>query len=275
MDYMTTVNTVIEQHKSSPIDMLGIGDALGEYTYLLNLQDSYVRTVQDLDRHLGGERGGKRCLEVGSFLGVVSISLRKLGYQVSALDIPEFQKSERLCAMYERNGVEFGPINLRSSKIPYPSSSFDAVILCEILEHLNFNPLPALLEINRVLKPGGVIYIGMPNQASLTNRLRLLRGKSIHNPMQDFFLQLDRSSNMIVGLHWREYTMAETLELISKMGFETVENYYFGGNSSRSALKGVLKRLVYTHAPFRPFQVVVGQKVSTPTYDFWQTEANT
>ena len=73
-------------------------------------------------------------------------------------------------------------------KLPYRSNSMDAVVMCEVLEHLNFNPLPVLLEINRVLKDNGIIYIGMPNQASLGNCLLLLFGKSIHNSISDFFL---------------------------------------------------------------------------------------
>ena len=275
MDYVSIVNAVIEQHKSSPIDMLGIGDTLGEYKYLKNLQHSYIRTISDIDRHMGTGREDKHCLEIGAFLGIVSISLRKLGYRVSALDIPEFQKSLKLRELYQRNDVDFGAINLRSSKLPFDSNSFDAVVICEVVEHLNFNPLPALLEINRVLKPGGYVYIGMPNQASLTNRIRLLTGKSIHNSIQDFFLQLDRSTNMIVGLHWREYTMPETIELIGKMGFGTVESYYFTGSDVNSKFpKSIVKKVIYAHAPFRPFQVVIGQKESTPSFDFWQTEAN-
>ncbi len=275
MDYAGIVDAVIEQHKLSPIDILGIGDMVGEYNYLMTLKDSYVRTVSDVDRHLGKVRENKACLEIGSFLGAVSISLSQIGYRVSALDIPEFHKSSKLRELYRRNEVEFGSVNLRGSGLPFETNSFDAVIICEVMEHLNFNPLPALLEINRVLKPGGYVYVGMPNQASLRNRIRLLRGQSIHNPMQDFFHQLDRSRNMIVGLHWREYTMPETIELIDKMGFNVVESYYFAGNDDNSRFpNSIIKKLAYSYKPFMPFQVVIGRKDSTPSYDFWQTEAN-
>ena len=53
---------------------------------------------------------------------------------------------------------------------------------------MNFNPLPVLLEINRVLKDDGIIYVGLLNQASLRNRLLLLFGRSIHNSISEFFL---------------------------------------------------------------------------------------
>ena len=88
MDYHRIVEDAIEKHKVLPIDMLGIG-ATGEYAYLNSHKDSYIRTVRDVDNLCQSERRSSRhILEIGSFLGPVSISLRRMGYSVSALDIP-------------------------------------------------------------------------------------------------------------------------------------------------------------------------------------------
>ena len=276
MNYDKIVTDVIEGYKASPIDMLGIGDASGEYTYLNTLKDSYVRTVRDIDNMFKGDRSCRNILEIGSFLGVVSISLKILGFNVCALDIPEFYKSSTLKSLYERNGIPFTGLNLRNSKLPQESKSLDAVVICEVIEHLNFNPLPVLQEINRVLKDDGNIYIGMPNQASLKNRIKLLLGRSIYNPVEDFFKQLDRNDNMIVGLHWREYTLNETIELIQKMGFDIVGKYYFqsAGQYKSNMLKAILRKIAFAYPPFKEFQVVIGKKVSIPTYDFWLTDSN-
>ena len=111
MNYDKIVKDVIDEYRVSPIDMLGIGDSSGEYTYLENSKDSYVRTVRDVDNMFKGDRGDRSCrniLEIGSFLGVVSISLKKLGFNVCALDIPEFYKSSTLKSLYERNGIPYG-----------------------------------------------------------------------------------------------------------------------------------------------------------------------
>jgi SAM-dependent methyltransferase len=276
MNYEKLVEDVIGEYKVSPIDMLGIGDAEGECTYLNNLRDSYVRTIRDVDNLFERDRSRISILEVGSFLGVVSVSLKRLGFNVSALDIPEFHKSPALRALYERNGIPYAGLNLRRSKLPQDSDSLDAVVICEVIEHFNFNPLPVLQEINRVLKVGGYVYIGMPNQASLQKRINFLLGRSIHNSVDDFFKQLDRKDNMIVGLHWREYTMGETVELIRKMGFEAVKKYYFQPAAERKPglLQALWRKMAEYHPSFRTFQVVVGRKVSTPSHDFWLTEAN-
>jgi ubiquinone/menaquinone biosynthesis C-methylase UbiE len=46
--------------------------------------------------------------------------------------------------------------------LPYPDESFDAVILSEILEHIE-DDQAALQEVYRVLKPKGVVVITVPN----------------------------------------------------------------------------------------------------------------
>jgi len=276
MNYDKIVQDVIEEHQVSPIDMLGIGDATGEYTYLNSHKDSYIRTVRDVDSLYKNDRTTRHILEIGSFLGPVSISLKRIGYSVSALDIPEFYISSSLRTLYEKNGIPFCGLNLRHFRLPYESNSLDLVIACEIIEHLNFNPLPVLKEINRVLKNDGYIYIGMPNQSSIVNRIKLFFGKSIHNPIEDFFKQLDRKDNMIVGLHWREYTLIEIIQMIEKMGFNTITKYYFieKGHAKTGILKTLLKKIIYSFPPFRPSQVVIGRKVTAPIFDFWLTEAN-
>lgn len=269
------LDQVIAEHAISPVDMLGIGDSCGEYEYLKTLRDSYARTITDVAKLCAQDPGGRRVLELGSFLGAVSITLQRLGYDVTAADIPEFHDSVSLKALYARNNVQFDGVNLRHASLPYASASKDVVILCEVLEHLNFNPLPALAEINRVLQDEGHLYLGMPNQANILSRINLLLGRSIHNGIDDFFAQLDRSNNMIVGIHWREYTMAETRDLLERMGFEIVDAYFYANAGvSGSPLTRLARKLLYAYPPFRPFLVVSARKVRSPNHDFFRVEAN-
>lgn len=63
---------------------------------------------------------------------------------------------------------------------PYPDESFDAVILLEVIEHLE-NPRHTFREIWRLLKPGGYCVISTPNQLSLASLMCLvLRGQFQH-----------------------------------------------------------------------------------------------
>ena len=278
MNYNQIVQDVIEEHKLSPIDILGTGDAAGEYYFMNSTKDAYIRTVRDINDLLKNSKSNPNILEIGSFLGPVSISLKRIGFSIYALDLPEFYQSSSLRSLYEKNDIPFAGINLREYQLPYESNYFDAVIICAVIEHFNFNPLPVLKEINRVLKKDGYIYIGMPNQSRLIYRMKLLFGKSIHPPIDHFFLQLDRNSNMVVGLHWREYTLTETVEMIEKMGFKTISKYYFpaiGNTKNENISKTLIKKLVNIIPSFRTTYVVIGKKIADPTYDFWLTDANT
>ena len=49
-----------------------------------------------------------------------------------------------------------------SEGIPFPDGSFDNVFTIEVLEHVP-NPFGAIAEIHRVLKPGGVWVVSVPN----------------------------------------------------------------------------------------------------------------
>ncbi len=273
MDYANLIDTITLNYKDHPIDLLGIGAGDNEYQYLRFLRESYIRTVKDTVPLLNKNA---KVLEIGSLLGVVSTALTQLGFSVTGTDIPEFFASSKLQELYKKNGISFDKVNLHDYSLPYKDESFDMVIICEVFEHLNFNPLPILQEINRILKKAGHIYIATPNQPSIDNRLKLLLGKSIHDPIQYFFDQLDASKNIIVSRHWKEYTMSELVEMIDRMGFDTVKNYYFSENGARneSKIQTIVRNFFHIIPTLRSSLVVIGKKKENPpVYKFRFSES--
>lgn len=270
-NYKHLIDKLLQEYKKKPVDILGINDGNGEYKYLKSMSDTYLRTIRDVDRLFYMKNKEVKVLEIGSYLGLISIALKKLGYDIQALDIPEFHKSKSLDSLYTENGIKYHGINLIENKLPFDSNSFDIIVICEVIEHFNFNPLPILGEMNRVLKTGGYIYIGMPNIARARNRLKLLLGQSINHPIQYLFDQLDKEQNMIAGIHWREYTMNETVELINKMGFETVKKLFFPNMDSdmrEEPIKTIIKKVINLIPSLRPTFIVIGKKYTGITYDF-------
>ncbi len=72
---------------------------------------------------------------------------------------------EEVIAKARRNVGHLPRLMLNHASIyalPYPDNTFDAVIASEILEHLD-DDLAGLRELYRVLKPGGVIAVTVPN----------------------------------------------------------------------------------------------------------------
>jgi SAM-dependent methyltransferase len=72
--------------------------------------------------------------------------------------------------------------DLETERFPYDDGSFDVVLFCEIIEHLIADPMHALSEIHRVLRPGGLMVITTPNVARLDNVLRLIDGENVFDP---------------------------------------------------------------------------------------------
>jgi SAM-dependent methyltransferase len=48
-----------------------------------------------------------------------------------------------------------------SRELPFPSSSFDTVLMTDVLEHLP-DPVSAINQVARVLRPGGKLILGVP-----------------------------------------------------------------------------------------------------------------
>jgi len=274
------VDEVVSDLNAEPVDLLSTGAGPGERRYLEMLSPHYVRTLGELQTILTGRCPGPpaelRILEIGSFLGVICFALRRVGFQVAALDIPEFQNNPRLQERYRRAGIECVAANLKRHEFPFPDAHFDLVIMCETLEHLNFNPLPVIKEINRVTKRGGLLYLTVPNQLSAYNRLQLLRGRTIQVAVEQFYQQLDLKLNMIVGLHWREYSKADLYELLEPMGFAIRQHHFFQEDKRHryQRLKFSLKDVLGEFFPsLRPTHVLLAEKTTDDRHEFAVTDA--
>jgi len=111
----------------------------------------------------------------------------------------------------EEYNFAFLHFNVENERFPYQDASFDFVLFCEIIEHLVQHPTWALIEIHRVLKPGGRVLITTPNVLRLQNILALMNQRNIYDPYSGYGPY---------GRHNREYTSHELVELVQGCGFE-------------------------------------------------------
>ncbi len=200
-----------------------------------------------------------RILEFGCFTGIVSASLQRLGHSVTGSDIHFVLADEQNAAFFAEEGVSLWPHDLAVVPLELPSCSFDLIILTEVIEHLNFNPIPLLTEFARILRPGGMVYCATPNLADIHNRLRLLLGRGITNPVEQLIMNLKPGTGMAVGLHWREWTKSELQQLFAVAGFGLKWHRYGLLTPNQSGFpRKQLVRLMYAVAPsLMPNQVAV------------------
>jgi len=113
-----------------------------------------------------------------------------------------------------------------------------------VLEHFTHSHLPLVREIRRVLKPGGIAEIDVPNAASYRNRSRLLRGKHITNDYKSHYLYAEpvlyKGMSFFPVRHNREFTAAELRLLLEEAGFQQIEVSFLRGRRHRQGFRGAL-----------------------------------
>jgi SAM-dependent methyltransferase len=82
----------------------------------------------------------------------------------------------RYAEMLEAEGVRVHRVDLEREAIPLDDASVDVVIANQVLEHTK-EIFWIFHEVSRLLRVGGHLVVGVPNLASLHNRLLLLVGR--------------------------------------------------------------------------------------------------
>jgi SAM-dependent methyltransferase len=203
--------------------------------YLQSHVDHYLNTLSfiqddDLKSHI---------LEIGCAPGHFSVLLKLLDVNFSALDIDP----SRVQPIWDKYDIAVDTVDIEKDALPYASDSFDLIIFAEILEHLRLNPLHALREIYRVLKPGGRILLSTPN-ITPSLRLRFLFGGRYQGNPVKAFKRLERRGHM--G-HIRLYAIDEVHEFLEYANFRVQSSAYRGSH----LVEGRKERLLYLVYPYK------------------------
>jgi ubiquinone/menaquinone biosynthesis C-methylase UbiE len=111
-----------------------------------------VRSAADLEKD-------PRLLVAGCGEGHEALFLREeLGGSVVGVDINKQWDSSLGSAV-----PNFRLLAANVLELPFPDGSFDAVFYHHVIEHVD-DPAGSLRELARVLRPGGLIFVGCPNR---------------------------------------------------------------------------------------------------------------
>lgn len=106
-------------------------------------------------------RSGERILEIGPGVGVHALPVASLLLPNGVLDVLDVQQDmlDNLARRAARSGLtNIVPRQGDAQKLPYPDRTFDAAYLIGVLGEIP-DPVVALSELKRVLKPGGRLVI--------------------------------------------------------------------------------------------------------------------
>lgn len=131
--------------------------ALTWFEYHFFFRPMYIQEVKAVAKYAGGGGKGKRLLDIGCGRGLRLLEFRKLGYDIHGLDI-----QADVCR-YLTDELNIPAVCADVGDIDqfHPPESFDLVTAFFLGEHIQ--DVHAFLRCAaRVLKPGGVIALGLP-----------------------------------------------------------------------------------------------------------------
>lgn len=174
----------------------------------------FARTLQVL---IEQEPQG-RLLELGCS-SVFPLSLKELvpelEIHVTDFDLSKPQEHKLTIQSNSKSAeLQAYSVDLEKTSLPCPDESFDYVLCCEVLEHMEVDPMFMLSEVNRVLKPGGILILTTPNVASSWGVTKVLQG---YEPY--FYMQYHKDGS---GYHRHnyEYTVHSLKGVLVAAGFE-------------------------------------------------------
>lgn len=124
---------------------------------------------------------------------------------------------------------------------PFPAATFDAVVLCDVLEHVP-DPYWLLAESRRVLRTErgpGWLFVALPNAAHAVNRMHAVLGRT-----SDFTDAYHRTGAPVSD-HLHRFSLPSAVRLLENGGFSVVERREFFPDSFSEggwqALSGVAR----------------------------------
>lgn len=143
-----------------------------------------------------------RILDVGCGRGDFLALMKERGWEATGLEL-----DRRVAAYAVKSGLDLRVGNLED--VRFPDGHFDAVTLWHVFEHLR-EPGRVLNECRRILKPGGLLVVAVPNLESLQARLT---GRH--------WFHLD------LPYHLYHYSLKSIKRLLEISGFEVVSVRHF------------------------------------------------
>ena len=115
------------------------------------------RALSALQRTLVDRGSGRRWVEIGAGLGKLSYIASHKGFDVTITDMD----NDALAFARDVMGIQQTHVGDLST-LQLPTASFDVAVLNHVLEHVT-DLFGTLSTVRGLLRPGGTIYIGVPN----------------------------------------------------------------------------------------------------------------
>lgn len=168
----------------------------------------------------------KRLLDVGCSTGYFGSYLKQSkNLTVDGIEISEDKEEAKkvLDHVYSFDLESPWPSNIRKNR-------YDYILFGDILEHLR-KPEEVLLQMRKLLKPGGLAFISIPNIAHISTRLELLNGEFGYE-----------STGLLDDTHLRFFTMTTLQKMINDAGFHIVNVNYSFNDYPKTIIRNLINK---------------------------------
>jgi len=147
-----------EQHRAVGDSRVYTDDQLAKRPFFRRRAHELLETIERLQTRPG------RLLDVGCGIGTELEVARERGWRATGIELAAASLHVAKASNLEVLATPLGEAAL-------PDAAFDCVTVNHALEHI---PLvrPVLGEVRRVLRPGGLVFVSVPNLAAWPHRLR-------------------------------------------------------------------------------------------------------
>jgi SAM-dependent methyltransferase len=203
-------------------------------------------------------------LEVGSGLGGALLELRRRG--VRAIGV---EPSGEWCGIIRRRlrqkGLPEGcVVQATGEHLPFEDASADVVFTLQVLEHVD-EPERVMAEIDRVLRPGGRLYISAPNYFSFSeNHYNVFWLPGLTHRTGSWYLRAIGRDPAFFRKHVNNLTYPQVIRAARKLGWKNLKlerrldrvrgRKSLASNVAKAGLKlapGVWERLYHASKLFR------------------------
>lgn len=114
----------------------------------------------------------ERVLDIGCGNGMLLSRFAHAAKELYGIDLNDY------LAVPEKDRISFAVLDLNFDRLPYADASLDVVFALQVIEHLE-NPFLIMREVKRVLAPGGLFILSIPNPYTLSSKLRFLKSGNV------------------------------------------------------------------------------------------------
>ncbi len=177
--------------KGKDVTFFGYEKYLEDKKYIRLTFKKRLAVINRLVPHKG------KLLDIGCAYGIFLELAQEHGWNVTGIEIARHPYH------YVKEQLKIPVYNQPLELIKFPSDSFDAISIFDVIEHLP-NPKSTMAEINRILRPGGVLAITTPNIGSFSAKILGKNWEEVKRIREHiYFFSHDTLGKMLHGLDFK------------------------------------------------------------------------